>query len=48
MSRRRGRPDMTSKETSKPPAMKLGRRGQRQLEVPTRDPAALGSRKGSC
>ena len=35
MSRRHGRPDKTSKETSKPPAMKLGRRGQRQLEVPT-------------
>lgn len=28
------------------PAMKLGKRGQRQLEVPTRDPAALGRRKG--
>lgn len=34
MSRRRGRPDKTSKETSKAPAMKLGRRGQGQLEVP--------------
>lgn len=34
MSRRRERPDKTSKETSKAPAMKLGRRGQGQLEVP--------------